>query len=45
MYEYEIMNKENNEITFIHGYNATDAFRRTKLDKDQWIVVYAEYID
>lgn len=45
MYEYEIMNKDNNEITFIHGYSVADAFRRTKLDKDQWTVVYAEYID
>jgi hypothetical protein len=45
MYEYEIMNRDNDEITFIHGYSVADAFRRTKLDKDQWTVVYAEYVD
>lgn len=45
MYEYDIYNKQADERTTIFGYSFTDACRRSKLDKEDWIILHQEYID
>jgi len=46
MYEYEIYNERTNEHNFICGYSREDAWRRNKdIDRNEWKIIYAEYID
>ena len=45
MWEYDITNKETNEREIISGYWLADAFRRSKLNPDEWVVMGSEYID
>ena len=45
MYEYEILNKETEEIEFMWGYSIEDAFRRRGFNRDEWKVISSEYID
>lgn len=45
MYEYEIKNTKTNEVDIIFGYNERDAFRRTTLNRDEWVVIRVEYFD
>ncbi len=46
MYEYEIWNEKKQENGFIWGYNVDDAFRRNPdLDRNEWKVIFCEYID
>lgn len=46
MYEYEIYNERINEHGFIWGYSVDDAFRRhPSLDRNEWKVIFSEYID
>lgn len=46
MYEYEIYNKELDEIDFIYGYSVKDAFRRSSQhNPSDWKVIHTEYID
>lgn len=45
MYEYEILNKETEELDFVWGYSIEDAFKCSGLNRDEWKVIYSEYID
>ena len=46
MYEYEIYNERTNEHDFIYGYNREDAWRRRKnINRDEWKIICATYID
>ena len=45
MYEIEIMNINTNEINYLFGYSVKDAFKKKKLDPNEWEVMYVEYID
>ena len=46
MYEFEIYNEKTNEFDVIFGYNEADAWRRNPtIDRTEWVVVNAEYID
>lgn len=45
MYEYTIENRQTHEETYIFGFNVADAFARSKLNRDDWRVVCAEYVD
>ena len=45
MYEYEIKNKNTNEIEYVFGYSLNDACRRSKLEPDEWIILSRDYID
>lgn len=46
MYEYEIYNERTNERDFIYGYNREDAWKRRKnIDRNEWKIIHAEYID
>lgn len=46
MYEYEIYNERTNEHDFIWGYSQADAWRRNpSIDRNEWKVIFCEYID
>lgn len=50
MYEYEVMNRQTEEVMIIYGYNVANAFSRlAHLEKfaipNDWIVTNTEYID
>ena len=45
MYEYEIKNKNTNEIEYVFGYSLNDACRRSKLEPNDWIILSKDYID
>lgn len=45
MFEFGITNIKNNETAVIFGYNIADAYRRAKLDMNEWHITYCEYID
>jgi hypothetical protein len=45
MKEFHIINIHTNEENIIFGYNPTDAFRRTKLNHNEWIINWVEYVD
>lgn len=46
MYEYEIYNERTNESDFIYGYSVDNAFdRHPNLDRNEWKVIFSEYID
>ena len=46
MYEYEIRNNKTNEVEFMWGHGAEDAWRRNpKLNRNEWTIVFREYVD
>lgn len=45
MYEYGITNKKTNENEIIFGRTLADAYRRAKLNPEEWTMWYREYID
>lgn len=50
MYEYEVMNRQTEEVMIIYGYNVANAFSRlAHLEKfatpNDWIVTNTTYID
>ena len=46
MYEFQLQHKVTGENEFIFGYSLEDAWARSStLKRDEWIVVYSEYID
>ena len=45
MIEFGIMNVKTEEEKVMFGYNIADAYRRAKLDMNEWHITYCEYID
>ena len=50
MYEYEVMNRQTEEVISIYGYNVANAFSRlAHLEKfatpNDWIITDTTYID
>ena len=45
MYEFEIIIKGTDERRFIYDYSINDACRRSRLDRDTVVVLFADYID
>ena len=45
MIEFGIMNTKTEEEKVMFGYSITDAYRRAKLDMNEWHITYCEYID
>lgn len=45
MYEFQVYNEKTNETNVIFGFNEKDAWRRTDLDKNEWVILSVEYID
>lgn len=46
MFEFEIYNERTQEYNYIFGYNEKDAWRRNpNIDRTEWTIVHAEYID
>lgn len=50
MYEYEVMNRQTEEVMIIYGYNVANAFSRlVHLEKfarpNDWTVINTTYID
>jgi hypothetical protein len=45
MKEFYITNIHTRKENIIFGYNPADAFRRAKLDMNEWHITYCEYID
>jgi len=46
MFEYEINNNKTGEVDFIWGHNIEDAWRKShNLNRDDWTIVFSEYID
>lgn len=46
MWEYQIENIHTGENDYLWGYSWEDALkRRPELDKNEWRLVYSEYID
>ena len=45
MKEFGIINVNNNERNVIFGRNSADAFRRAKLNPNEWFIDWVEYID
>lgn len=45
MFEFGITNIKTNEANTMFGYNIADAYRRAKLDMNEWHITYCEYID
>lgn len=45
MIEFGIMNVNTHEESHMFGYNIADAYRRAKLDMNEWRITYCEYID
>lgn len=50
MYEYEVMNRQTEEVMSIYGYNVANAFSRlAHFEKfatpNDWIVINTTYID
>lgn len=45
MFEFGIRNIHTGEEDIMFGYNIADAYRRAKLDTNEWHVTYCEYID
>jgi hypothetical protein len=45
MKEIGIINVNNNERNVIFGRNPADAFRKAKLNPNEWIIDWVEYID
>ena len=50
MYEYEVMNRQTEEVMIIYGYNVANAFSRlAHLEKfatpNDWKVINTTYID
>ena len=45
MKEFGIININNDERNVIFGRNPADAFRRAKLNINEWIIDWVEYID
>ena len=45
MIEFGIVNIKTNEERHMFGYNIADAYRRAKLDMNEWHITYCEYID
>ena len=50
MYEYEVMNRQKEEVISIYGYNVANAFSRiAKLEKfatpNDWIITNTTYIE
>ena len=42
---YEIMHNITGEIRYIFGYSYMDAFRRSKLQHTEWIILRCDYED
>lgn len=45
MWEFEIVNKNTDETKIIFGYTLSDAYRRYKLNPEEWILVLRTYVD
>jgi hypothetical protein len=45
MFEFGIMNVSTHEESQMFGYNIADAYRRAKLNMNEWHITYCEYID
>ena len=45
MKEFYITNINTKETAIIFGYNATNAFRRAKLEATDWEIDMVEYVD
>jgi hypothetical protein len=45
MFEFGIVNVKTGEENVMFGYNIADAYRRAKLDMNEWHITYCEYID
>lgn len=45
MKEFYITNIHTNEEDIIFGYNPADAFRRAKLETNDWHIDWVDYID
>lgn len=45
MYELTIRNIATGEETMVFGYDQKDAFRRAKLDLNEWVVETMVYVD
>ena len=43
MYEFTIVNNKTNEERVVFGYGYSDAMK--KLNKEEWTLLYKEYID
>ncbi len=46
MWEFELWNEKTQEQDFIFGYSLEDAWARNpSKNREDWVVVYEEYID
>lgn len=45
MKEFHITNIHTKEENIIFGYNPADAFRRAKLNLNEWTIDWIEYVD
>lgn len=45
MYEYFIINKKTGENGYIFGSSLENAFRRSKLNREEWTVEWSQYAD
>ena len=45
MWEFEVMHRETEERIIIFGYNLTDAYKRSKMNPEDYICLLSTYID
>lgn len=45
MKEFYITNIHTNKENIVFGYNSADAFRRAKLNPNEWTIDWVEYVD
>jgi|GluameStandDraft_1065615.scaffolds.fasta_scaffold27878_2 hypothetical protein len=45
MWEFEIVNKRTREHRMIYGYTANNAFRKFRLDPEDWILLQKKELE
>ena len=45
MWEFEVMHRKTKERIIIFGYNLADAYKRSKLNSEEYICLLETYID